>query len=187
MKASRDNLFTDAASGTARNFTLRQMQSGEGIISARRGRSKTPPTPKALATRERFFLATRYAKSVQADEATKALYAAAVKPSQSVYLLAVTDMLTKPSVHSIDALGYNGRPGDMIMVRASDDFTVNSVELIVRDAQGAVIERGFAVPHDNTLDWLYTATAEHLNMEGSVVTAIATDLPRNQHALEVTL
>ncbi|MEP7257677.1 MAG: hypothetical protein ABI687_04805 [Flavitalea sp.] len=187
MKATRDNLFTDGARGSARNLTIRKRKSGQFVISARRGKSTKEPTPNAVANREKFKLGIIYGKAVLKDPEKKALYAAAAGPDMSAYTMAVRDAVTSPKVVSIDVSQYTGKPGEPIMVRALDDFSVASLKLAIHSAAGELLERGDAVRQDNENDWLYTTTTANEPIAGSKIAATAADLPNNTGSLEIVL
>lgn len=187
MKASIDNLFTDKARGSARNMTIRQRKSGKQIISRRRGPSELPPTDKQKAVSERFMQSITYAKSVLANEEKLALYQAAVQPDQSAYGLAVRDAYKAPKVHSITKTEYTGQAGEVIVVRATDDFKVASVRVFIYSADGQLLEKGDGIAQENNLDWIYTITLNNTSLPGTKIVATATDLPGNEGTLEVTL
>ena len=77
-------------------------------------------------------------------------------------------------------------PDSTIVVRAIDDFRVNSVKVTIKNAAGVPVEEGDAVQISG-LDWLYTATEVNNQFAGSRITATAVDLPNNSATLETTL
>ena len=187
MKASRKNLFTDGASGSARNMTITQRKSGKQIISSRRGASEKPLTEKQLAAKEKFMQAVTYAKSVMENPEKTALYQAAVQPDQSAYALAVRDASRPPKVNAINTVEYTGQIGESIIVRATDDFKVALLRVFIYNPDGELLEKGDGVPQENNLDWTYTITQANANLTGTKIMATATDLPGNTGSLEITL
>jgi|SaaInl7_150m_RNA_FD_contig_31_2127879_length_980_multi_14_in_0_out_0_1 hypothetical protein len=118
-------------------------------------------TPAQLAHREQFRQAALYGKIVMADPETKALYAdAAAAKGQPVFSLTVADFFNAPSVEEVDLAGYGGAVGDEIVIRASDDFEVVAVAVMLADDAGNPLESGPATetPADSGR-WIYTATA----------------------------
>ena len=145
MKSTRDNLFTDGARGSARNFTITKRKSGQFVISARRGKSSVEPTPDQIEVRGKFKMGIIYGRKVMADPEKKALYAAGSGPDMSAYSTAVRDAVTPPRVVSINTSEYTGKPGEPILVRALDDFKVASLKVAIHSAAGELLEKGEAV------------------------------------------
>jgi hypothetical protein len=114
-------------------------------------------------------------------------YAAVLRPRQNVYSRALEDFLSPPKIRSISTSAYDGTVGSKISVRAVDDFRVASVKVEIHAANGTLLEKGNAEPNSNGIDWIYTATQVNSLRTGSKVTAIATDVPGNEGALEVVL
>jgi len=102
-----------------------------------------------------------YGKIVMADLETKSLYEeAADAAGKPVFSLTVVDFFNAPSVDEIDFSGYTGAAGDEIVIIASDDFDVASVQVALTDGDGSPLENGAAVetPPESGR-WVYTATA----------------------------
>ena len=83
---------------------------------------------------------------VMADPAKKKIYEDAAKAKgKPLFSLTVADFFNVPSVDEVDLSGYAGAVGDVIGVRASDDFDVTGVHVAVTKADGTAIEEGEAV------------------------------------------
>ncbi len=185
--AISNNTYTEGLSGkVGRNMVFRQRKSGKVILGKRPGPRRTPPTEKQQEIHDRFRMGSMYAKAAMADPARKAAYEAAGNSDQSAYNLALRDAFRAPVVKAIDTTEYSGRTGDMIVVRAIDDFKVASVKVSIRKADGSVLEEGKAVLDGNAL-WVYTAAIPADNISGFTVTAIAKDLPGNIGTMEIKL
>lgn len=151
----------------------------EVVIARKPGRSGRAPTPGQAAHRQRFRLAALYGKAVFADPIQRALYADAAKTRRkSAFALTVSDYLNAPAVDDIDLSAYAGNAGDLIAIRASDDFGVAGVTVVIRDAAGAVLEQGAAVNDRGA--WRYTASATVPPGQAVVVEVTATDRPGNK-------
>ena len=87
----------------------------------------------------------------------------------------------------IDMSEYNGTAGSMIIVNAKDDFRVARVKVSIHSSTGVLVEEGDAIldPIKRSL-WNYTVTQNNPVLSGSVISAIATDLPGNNASLAVT-
>ncbi|MBL7737492.1 MAG: hypothetical protein JNL51_18680 [Chitinophagaceae bacterium] len=101
--------------------------------------------------------------------------------------MALRDAIKAPVVHSIDASGYAGLPGNKIVVRATDDFKVTRVKVSIRTAAGDLLEEGNAIMLPTGLDWAYTTTSILDQFSGAGIKATAFDLPLNEDSLEITL
>lgn len=94
------------------------------------------------------------------------------------------DALQAPIVESIQADNYQGRPGDQIFIRATDDFKVATVIVEIFNKAGQLIERENTVLRKNErMNWLYVARQENADWPGSMIAVMATDLPGNSSTL----
>ncbi len=90
----------------------------------------------------------------------------------------VADFFNAPSVDGVDVSGYAGRVGDLIVVRAHDDFDVAGMHVAVTTADGAAVEVGAAVETPaNSGRWAYTATAAVATGTTVRIAVTATDRP----------
>lgn len=158
------------------------------VAKAPKGRKGAPSTKQA-ELQERFLFATQYAKAIisNSDQSMAEAYAAVLRPRQNVYSRAVEDYMSSPVVKSIDTRNYKGNIGDAILVRAIDDFRVVSVRVEIYAADGLLLEAANAVQDINGIDWTYTVSEVNNLLTGCKITAIATDVPGNEGAMEVTL
>jgi hypothetical protein len=152
------------------------------VVGRKRAPSDQPPTPAMLAVQARFKRAAAYARTALADPAKKAFYAAWAKTHNTLTTAAAMgDFLNPPEVKEINLLGYHGAIGNKIGIVAEDDHGVVSVQVTIKDAVGAVIEQGLAVPAAD--GWEYTAQAAAPIDQTIAVEAEATDHAAQQRAL----
>jgi len=170
-----------------KELVFRDWEGKTVVAKAPKARTNKTLSSGQQALQEKFLLAARYGKSVLADEAMTAGYAAVLKPRQNVYGRAVTDFLSAPVVTQINTKSYKGAIGDPIVVRAFDDFRVTGVLVEIHAANGTLLEQGAALAQSNGLDWSYTVTQVNTALAGSKVKATAIDVPGNEGTLEVTL
>jgi len=188
MARSNNNPLTKGASGTIADLlTFRTRRSGRVVMSAKRGESSVPPTAEQLAVQRRFKRGVIYAKAVLKDPTLKAYYTALAGPDQSAYNMALKDFMRPPVIESISTDDYHGAVGEPILILAYDDFKVDSVRVVIRNAAGGIIEQGNAVLQINGLDWVYTSTIENLVLVGTTITVIAVDTPGNEATKESIL
>jgi len=143
---------------------------------ARARRADAPLSPAQQAFREQFIAAAAYAKAAIVDPVLGPRYAAAAEAAgQQPYPLAVADFLKKPVVEAIDPSAYHGVIGDVIAVRAVDDFEVTGVAVAIRDGTDTVLEQGAAVLVNG--QWHYTATTAIAAGTAVTIAAMASDQP----------
>ena len=162
---------------------------GKTTITSKPHRQVGKLSEKQLAHQERFLEAAEYARDQMGDAEVKALYASRITgKKQTAYNLAVGDYLVAPEVQRIDTRLYQGRIGDLIKIKAKDDFQVISVQVEITDGDGNLLEQGTAEPPQrNKRFWSFTATVDNPSLTGSVVKVIASDRPGNETEREQVL
>lgn len=182
-----NNLLAGVSGKLGDNIVIRQ--SARGIVMANKPKKSKKLSESQLAIRDRFSEAAFYAREQMKRAEAAAMYKSAVTPKlNSAYLVAMADYLSVPRVTAFNTSGYRGAIGDLIKVRASDDFRVMSVSLIIQSASGEELERGEAVFTTGViLDWNYTTKVANPSLAGTIVTVIVTDLPGNSVSKVYTL
>ena len=162
--------------GKVGNLVFKQFAGKE--IAASRPKPRTHWSAQQLAHRDEFRLATIYGKAVMADPVAKAPYAAKSKQTGvPAFALTVADFFHAPVLDEIDLSGYTGKTGDIIKVRAHDDFKVAGVEVLIRDNNGTVLEQGAATLSATDGTWHYAATTTLPVDQHMVIEVDASDLP----------
>src|SRR5581483_3397303 len=125
MPKIKFNNLIDSLSGRVGNLIFYQ---ADGQNLSRAVAEVTPErSAKQKASSSRFLAAQRYADSALNDPALKAAYKAACRGHQNPRNLAIRDALRPPVVESIELGGYTGKPGQIVRVKATDDFRVVEV------------------------------------------------------------
>jgi hypothetical protein len=189
MAHSNNSVITGKLRGSlGKELVFREWEGKTVVAKAPRAR-KGKASPAQEQTKERFLMASRYAKAVLegTDQGIRDAYAAALKPRQNLYCRAAEDFLSPPIVKNISAADYTGVIGSQIKLRAVDDFRVTNVRVEIYAAGGAQLEKGNAAQQGNGLDWTYTATQANNLPAGSKIKAIASDVPGNEGTQELTL
>jgi hypothetical protein len=71
-------------------------------------------------------------------------------------------------------------------VKATDDFMVTKVKVIITNATGAIIEEGEALPDAmKSNQWEYKATAANPTLVGTKILAVAYNRPGNTGSAQV--
>jgi hypothetical protein len=119
---------------------------GKKTIASRRSVYAVSRSEAQQRHRERFRLATLYAKRCVAHPETKAEYEniARVTDKWSAFATAVGDYLVPVSVERIDISHFTGRSGSPVFVAVNDRYKVRTIVVTVTTMSGDVIERGHA-------------------------------------------
>jgi len=171
------NKLIDSLSGRVGNFIFYQAD-GQNL-------SRTMPeataerTDRQKGNSARFLAAQKYAARALADPMLKAAYRAVCRGHQNPRNLAIRDAMRPPVVESIDLDGYAGKPGQIVRVKATDDFRVVEVKVSVRGPGGELIEEGRAELSPSDGEWRYTTRTEVPSGQSVSVVAVARDNPGN--------
>jgi hypothetical protein len=185
MAKVKDNILLQGFSGTiGKSLTFRQI-GGQTFVSNYQKAPTGEPTEKAVAARTRFAEATAYARRVVKDPELKAMYQAKVQGGQRAFNIAVMDAMQPPVVENIQVENFQGRAGNEIKVRATDDFKVDKVVISVYSHTGELLEQGNAGLKENSDHWIYHLTQNIPVLAGSKITAVASDLPGNSGSSEM--
>ena len=160
---------------------------GKLIVSKAPAPQKRKPSRQQAKTREQFSLATRYAKKACKNPERAAAYESTLKPRQNVYSRALQDFITPPRVLGIHFREYHGQPGNPVLITATDDFKVKDLYVEIYSSEGRLLEKGKAGAIPESTQWLYTAIKVNNQVAGTVIKAIAVDIPGNEGSLEITL
>lgn len=177
MSKVTNNIVTRGLSGQLGKQLVFRNINGKTIVS-RSPVSTKAPNEVQMANRNKFQLATLYAKNAISDAIRKAIYQSKSGDGKSPYNIAVADFFNAPDIQSIDLTNYFGEVGDTILIKVTDDVKVESVQVEIMNADGSLVERGNAV-QNSPLDWLYTATVENDNLDGDKIVVKAFDMPNN--------
>ena len=183
-----NNLITKGLSGQlGKALVFRKV--GDRTIVATAPSTNADPTEPQKLQRERFKRAAIFAKAQLQDPAVKALYEleARRRGQPNAYNVAISDFFGAPQIGEIDLVAYQGKAGDIIQIKAIDDFDVQQVSVEIFNADGTRLEAGQAVQQNNSSVWIYTATAENANVSGSKIMAKAIDRPGNAATQEKAL
>ncbi|ATA75210.1 hypothetical protein [Capnocytophaga sp. H2931] len=174
MAQSKNNIVTHGLSGKVGDILVFSQRNGKTIVSKAPKKRKGEDSEKQKQQQAKFQQAVLYGKAVLADDNQKALYETTGKKA---YNVAVADLLNAPKIESINVSNYKGNAGDTIVIRATDDFKVVSVKVIIQNADGSLVEEGEAVLQG--IDWIYIATAQNPDLSGDKIIIQASDIPAN--------
>jgi len=187
MSSTTENYLTKTYRGKFGTQMVFRNRGDVSIMAKPPKKSIKEPTAAQMEIRRKFKLAARWAKEALQDPEKLALYTAKATGMMTPYVVAMSDYLKPPVIHSIDASGYKGTAGDQVLVLASDFTRVMAVTVMITDAGDNVIEEGPCSEALNLDHWVYTATTAVDSTAGLKITATATDIPGHTTTLTVTL
>jgi hypothetical protein len=185
MKQTRNSIIRGTSGALGEELVFRQ-RAGKTVMSLPAIPREDNPTNKQVGIRGKFKDANRYAKMVLEDPALKAAYKAKAPLGTSAQNLALADFFKAPEILDIDLSSYTGAIGSTILIEATDDFKVKSVQVSIISGSGEVMETGAAVVNPGSGDfWTYTATT---GSDGAAMVKVdVSDLPGNVTTQELSL
>lgn len=155
-----NNSFTSGISGkVGRDLLFKTWKNGNTYLY-QRPKKPAKQSPQQKANRMKFQMAAFFAKSMMNDPLKKAEYWEKAKQLKlpNAYTAAITEYMRNPEITQIELLDYQGNEGDEIKIKVGKkDFEVETVEVLILDARGKVIESGKAERKNRRGDWIYSA------------------------------
>lgn len=185
---SENLLVKEARGNVAKQFIYRRHGNNTHITKMPKFNKDRQPTQGQENVRNLFSLASLYAQGAISSTELKTQYKKKAVPGETAFNVAFKDYLKAPVVEKISTESYTGAIGSTIKVTARDNFRVAKVTVGIYTIDNELVEKGDAVLNPfNRAEWTYTATEDHIALDGSTIKAIAKDLPGNEGSLEVTL
>ena len=135
---------TELSGMLGESVSLRKVN-GRVVVKNRPRRKMTSTSEALAAVKAKFLEAVAYAKRQMEQPDAREEYATGITAKiKSAFGVAFRDYLVAPTVGPIFTIDYHGAIGDLIAVKATDDFMVTKVKIVITDAAGSVIEQGDA-------------------------------------------
>jgi hypothetical protein len=162
---------------------------GKKTIAVRRFAPSGAKTDAQIDHREKFRLATLYAKRSLLQPALKAEYEAIAraKESASAFAAAVGDYLSPVAIDTVHTATYHGEIGFPIGVVLNDVYKVKTIKVTLVNSSGAVVESGPATRAEGASGYTYTTTVAVPDISGLTIKVEVTDRPGNIVTEEVIL
>jgi DUF917 family protein len=190
MAISFKNVITKMYSGRVGDIVLRNY-GGKSVMAKRPDCSKVVKSPAQLANQNKFAKAVTYSKAVKNDPQLSENYSEKKKKTKykDVYHAAMSDCLTKPKVKKVDLATYGGQTGNVIRISAWDKFRVQTVNVMILNNKGQLIEKGPAVArmYTGNREWDYIATTENVDYKSCKILVRVNDRPGNTVEAEVDI
>jgi hypothetical protein len=160
MAISKNNPLTKGASGMLGGTLVFRSWNGKTYMS---NRPKKPTKESLLqkGNRQKFRLATEFAKRMMKEPARKAEYKqkALELGLTNAYTAAITEYMRKPDIKEINIEDFEGKQGDLLAVEVSKKgFGVSAVEMVIKDSSGNVEEQGNFTNEKNNV-WIYRVSS----------------------------
>lgn len=179
-------LLKGASGALGKNVVFKQVRGRTHMTNMPRKRKRS--SEKQKEQQDVFQLAVRYAKRACSFPEWKAMYAKGINDRKhSANAVAVSDYLNPPEIHEINVLTYTGAPGELIRIRAFDDFKVASVIVTITNAEGIVIEKGEAQLRGKKGLWRMMTTVRNPSAPGTVFSVVAKDMAGNETTKAVAI
>jgi hypothetical protein len=149
------------------------------VVSKAPDYSKIPRSEAQKANSNRFKVATRYGRRVLNDPVAYSFYDKKRRRNQTVWNVAISDYMKRPEIAEIDVWNYKGQVGNTIKVKASDNYGIVSVIVMIINASGFEVESGMAVQMPGSEVWVYKTVEENPEWKGGRVVVRVTDSPGN--------
>jgi hypothetical protein len=160
---------------------------GKLVVANRPVRKITAkPTESQNSAKKNFTEAASYAKKQVRNKESKEIYATGITDSKTnAYIVALKDYLTPPKVDRIDTEEYTGEIGSLVVIKASDDFQVTKVKIVITDPSGTKLEQAESTQDpDKAFKWEYQTTVANATLVGTKIKVTAYDRAGNKASLE---
>jgi hypothetical protein len=169
-----------------KQFVFRKF--GGRTIVSRRAKPTGGNTPGQLAQREKFRLASIYAKRCLLQPALKEEYEAIARAKGiGALAAALGDYLSTAEIKGIVTDTYGGEIGYPMGILVSDVLKVKTMTVSILDADGDVIESGPAIRADGAVGFTYVTTVAIPVISGVKIRVEVKDRPGNTVSQDVTL
>jgi len=183
----KSNILLDGVSGKVGDVLVFRQMRGKTILAKAPDMSRQILSPAQKTHLNKFQLAKEYARKQTADPEAKAAYQRRACGNKAAYHVAIGDYMNSPKIEEIDASAYHGRVGDILKIRATDDFQVTRVQVRILEPNGSLIEDGEATLHANVTNWIYTVKVASGCIVGQRIQVAVKDRPGNVAKAEVVI
>lgn len=184
MAISQNNVVTYGLSGKVGDLLVFRKQNGKTIVSKVPVKSNKPPTALQIEVKDRFKLASKFAKQAMQEPTLEAYYRATAKKGQRPFNAAFSDFFIAPEVSNPNG-DYDGLIGTILSVMAVDNYEVKTVTLIITKGDDSLVEQGPATLMVDGINWSYACQSSNAVPSGCKLLWTASDWAGNQTLLEV--
>jgi hypothetical protein len=188
MAVVRMNDLVEGLSGRVGKIIFRTYR-GKTYASSRPRKTKKQ-SEQQRSNRDKFKLATMYAKQMMNDAERKAYYKNKAQELNlpNAYTAAITDYMRKPQITAVDTDKYTAEGGGQIAISAGkNDFKLATVNVIISSPDHQIIDLGEA-EYEGAGQWIFRSMrSSPLAYTSYTITVTVTDQPGNptQHIVSV--
>jgi hypothetical protein len=170
-----------------KQFVFRKV--GGRTIVSRRSKPTGGNTVRQVDQREKFRLASLYAKRCLLQPALKEEYEAMARAMgiNSAFPAALGDFLNPVQIREIVTVTYAGEIGYPLAILVSDVLKVKTMTVVIMDADGDIIESGPAIRAEGAVGFTYVTTVAIPVIAGVKIRVEVKDRPGNTVSQEVAL
>ncbi len=169
MAVVKRNSIIDAIRGHVGNVVFR-VRNGIQEMYGMPKKTEKAPSPAQIAQCMLMKLANQWAKQLKTNPEMRAFYEtmALEKHLTNAYHAAISHYLTNPNIRLVDFSDYLARAGNSIRFQPTAWLEVKSVNVILKDARGEVLESGLA-QSDTKGWWTYVVQNSHADSPAATV------------------
>jgi hypothetical protein len=160
--AISNNPLTHGASGMLGGVLVFRTWNGKTYMY-NRPKKPSKQSESQKDNRNRFRMATHYAKSMMADPAKKVEYQEKARQLNlpNAYTAAITEYLRKPEIAEIEITdGPVSKEREVKIIAGKKGFDADPVEVIIQSAEGKEIQKGAAIKERDN-NWRYSFIVEN--------------------------
>jgi hypothetical protein len=187
MAKVKSNVILEGISGKIGGTLVFRRVNGKTILAKAPDMSEREYSPAQTTHLNKFQTAKKYGRELKKNPELKAVYQTRAKGNKAAYHVAIGDFMNSPKVEQIDLGAYHGQVGDIISIRATDDFQVMGVQVSILAPDGTVLEAGEAVQQGKSAFWIYTGTTDQSILKDCRVAVRAMDRPGNVTEAETVI
>lgn len=183
MAISQNNVVTFGLSGKVGDLLVFRKMNGKTIVSKVPVKSNIPPSFLQAEVKNRFKLASKFAKQAMQDPVLEAYYRAISKKGQRPFNAAFADFFIAPEVSNPTG-NYDGLMGTTLSIMAVDNYEVKTVTIEIRKADDSLVEQGTANLTADGVTWDYTCQTTNAAPSGCKLLWTACDWAGNQTTVQ---
>ena len=184
-RAKKNSFLKDVTGKIGNNFVVKNYADGRTVIQ-NKGKRPKKKSQEQKSHFNRFGDSSHYASYQLARPDVRELYERRAKGTKrNAQNLMVRDYLRAPEIYAIELQNYTGSPGEVIRIRAADDFKIVSMKVTILTGN-KIIEKGEAQLRGKKGLWRYFTTVKNDHPAGTVITALAMDMPQNKTTASLT-
>lgn len=138
---------------------------------------------KPSAKQQKLKRCMLYARAAMRNTTLFELYSTGLKDGELPFNKAFSDAYHPPKIVKIDLDEYRGNQGDVIRIKATDDFKVVRIRIFIFTSYHQLLEKGCARNNGLNYRWTYKAKTSISEHPGIYIRVTAYDLAGNRKSV----